>query len=115
MSGFSFGDSNEYRVSTVTAEEGERVRMKSPRFNAGAEVTRIGPIEAVLGVSEEDGPDPLMVTRKDALLGDVGEAWVVEGGDLDHIRMFAPSRVWVDAYKKSPTAILSNSETRAPV
>ena len=91
--GFSFPYPKDYVLSTVVTDEGETVRAVSPRFLAGLEVEYLGPVVAT---NADEETLPLIIQRVHPVLGQVADAWLSDGQDAYHVRMYAPDEAWLD-------------------
>jgi hypothetical protein len=91
--GFSFRYPKAYALSTVVTDEGETVRAVSPRFPAGLAVEYLGPVVAT---NADDETLPLIIQRVHPVLGQVADAWLTDGRDAYHVRMYTPDEAWLD-------------------
>ena len=91
--GFSFPYPQEYVLTTAVTDEGETVRAVSPRFPAGLEVEYLGPVVAT---NADEETFPLIIQRVHPILGPVADAWLSDGQDAYHVRMYGPDEAWVD-------------------
>jgi hypothetical protein len=60
---------------------------------AGLAVEYLGPVVAT---NADDETLPLIIQRVHPVLGQVADAWLTDGRDAYHVRMYAPDEAWLD-------------------
>jgi hypothetical protein len=105
--GVSFSYPTEYVLSSVVTDEGETVRAVSPRFVAGIEVTSLGVVAAT---NADEDTLPLIIRRVHPTLGQVADAWLTDGQEAYHVRVYAPRELWVDGVIREVVWALRSGE-----
>ena len=73
-----------------------RVRPYAQSFRASSPAWRWSTSGPVVATNADEETLPLIIQRVHPVLGQVADAWLSDGQDAYHVRMYAPDEAWLD-------------------